>query len=191
MKQQLLVAALGMALVAPLAAHAEGGYVGVNVGSAEQKASVDNMGSESKSKTGYKLYGGYDFTKNFGVEAGYVDFAKIESSDGSVSSSLHPTAVYVAATGILPLNEQFSLFGKVGVSMNHTKATVSNGVASANGSDDRTTALIGVGAAYNVSKNLAVVAEYEDFGKVLKVSDAGIEGNLKVTMFSLGLRYKF
>jgi OOP family OmpA-OmpF porin len=191
MKQTFLAVAITAALAVPFAAHAEGAYIGANVGHVNQKASVDDLGSETESKTGYKLYGGFDFSKNFGVEGGYVDFGKSSGSgtDGvdTFSYSLKPTGVYVAVTGTLPLSEQFSLFGKVGASFNHTKARVTLNADSASGSDNRTSTLIGIGAAYNFNKNLALVAEYEDFGKVIKDDDA----SLKVNMFSIGLRYHF
>lgn len=190
MKQKLLVAALGMALVAPLAAHAEGGYIGVNVGNSDQKFSAEGD-SETISKTGYKLYGGFDFTKNFGIEGGYVDFGKVSTSytvgGDSVSASAKPTAAYVAATGTLPLNEQFSVFGKVGVSFNQTKFKVAVNSDSDSATDNRSSLLLGIGAAYNFTKNFAVVAEYENFGKVVKADDA----SLKIDLFSVGLRYKF
>ncbi|MES2025295.1 MAG: porin [Pseudomonadota bacterium] len=193
MKKQLLLAVLGTALVSPLAAHAEGAYVGVNVGRAEQKVSIAE-GSVKDHTTGYKLYGGYGFNQNFGVEGGYVDFGKgsisaTDAGSGVTSTvSSKPRSFYLAATGTLPLNEQFSLFAKLGVSFNRTKIHFEDTTGdSENSSKNRTSALIGIGATYNFSKNLALVAEYEDFGKVLK--EDGVD--LKANLLSIGLRYKF
>ncbi|MFJ7567609.1 outer membrane protein [Herminiimonas sp. NPDC097707] len=191
MKKQLLLALLGTALTVPLAAYAEGAYVGVNVGRAEQKVSIAE-GSLKDHTTGYKLYGGYGFNQNFGVEGGYVDFGKGSASvtNAGVTSTISakPRSFYLAATGTLPLNEQFSLFAKLGVSFNRTKIHFEDTTGdSENSSKNRTTALIGIGAAYNFTKNLALVAEYEDFGKVLK--EDGVD--LKANLLSIGLRYKF
>lgn len=191
MKKQLLVVLLGTALAAPIAAYAEGAYVGFNAGRAEQKVSIEE-GSLKDNKTGYKLYGGFGFNQNFGVEAGYVHFGKLSASGtngvDTASISSKPQALYVAATGTLPLNDQFSLFAKLGVSFNRTKvSTVLNGVPDGSGTENRTTALLGIGAAYNFTKNLALVAEYEDFGKVIK--EDGVD--LKANLLSIGLRYKF
>jgi OOP family OmpA-OmpF porin len=179
MKKQVLVAILGSALALPLAAQAEGGYVGVNVGSAKTKESFDGI-SRSEKNTGYKLYGGFDFTKNFGAEIGYVDFGKVSDPIGSYKTR----AFYAAATGTLPLNEQFSLLAKVGVTANRLKWNENGGDS---GTEKNTNAMFGVGAAYNFTKNLSVVAEYENFGKAVDEAD----GNVKVDLFSVGLRYKF
>jgi OOP family OmpA-OmpF porin len=191
MKKQLLVVLLGSALAAPLAAYAEGAYVGVNVGRSDQKLTLDGIGSISDSGTGYKLYGGYGFNKNFGLEGGYIKLGTGKASyvdgpdSGTISSK--PSALYVAATATLPVNDQFSLFAKVGAAFNRTKLeAVENGVSSSE-KKHRTTALLGIGAAYNVTKEVAIVAEYEDFGKIAKVDGA----HLKANLLSIGLRYKF
>ncbi|MFI5444782.1 outer membrane beta-barrel protein [Polaromonas sp. UC242_47] len=191
MKKQLLLAFVGTALLAPWAAQAEGAYVGVNVGRAEQKASIAE-GSLKDNSTGYKLYGGYALNQNFGLEGGYVDLGKasVSSRNGAVTSKISskPNAFYLAATGTLPLNDQFSLFAKLGVSLNHTKIHFEDTTgANENSSKRRTTALIGIGAAYNISKEMALVAEYEDFGKIARADGLDLKANL----FSIGLRYKF
>ncbi|MFM2089140.1 MAG: hypothetical protein RLZZ237_4009 [Pseudomonadota bacterium] len=185
MKKQLFAVVVGAALAFPLFAQAEGAYVGGNIGRSELKLSGDGSGKENK--TSFKAYAGYDFTANFGVEGGYVDFGKLKNNDSGVSSSWETNALYVAATGTLPLNEQFSLLAKVGVTRNHTKISASAGTLSISGSQNKTAALIGVGAAYNINKNLAAVAEYEHFGKTL--DEGGF--NVKASQFSVGLRYKF
>lgn len=187
--KKTLIALLGTALALPLAAQAEGGYFGVNVGRAENKLSFEGE-SEKDRGSGYKLYGGYDFTKNFGVEAGYVRLAKWSGSDADLgaSASYKPSAVYVAATGTLPLSDQFSLLGKVGVTRNRAKLSASIvGIGSGSETYNNTTAMFGVGAAYNFTNNFSAVAEYENFGKVLDEEGVTIKGN----MISLGLRYKF
>lgn len=169
MKKQLLVALLGTALALPIVAQAEGAYVGVNVGRSEIKAN----GGFKDHDTAFKLSGGYDFDKTFGVEAGYVDLGKSEGVKGS--------AFYVAGTGNFAINEQFSLFAKVGISANRVK------VERTNTKFNNTAPIIGVGAAYNFSKTFSLVGEYENFGKVVDENNLSV----KADMFSVGLRYKF
>jgi OmpA-OmpF porin, OOP family len=190
MKKHLLAALVTSAFAFPMAAHAAGSYVGINAGSVEHKASIDGA-SDSENKTGFKVYGGYGFTENFGVELGYANLGKVSSSindgfdNGSLTYKSH--AVYLAGTATLPLTPQFSLFGKAGITANRGKLS-----ATLNGESDsftrtNTTAMFGVGAEFNFSKNLSVVAEYENFGKVIDEN----EGNTKAQMVSVGLRYKF
>ena len=186
MKKQLFAVVVGAALAFPLFAQAEGAYIGANVGRSELKLS-DEEGSIKKSDTGYKAYAGYDFTQNFGAEAGYVDFGKLTQNDGGAKLEVKNHAFYVAATGTLPLNEQFSLFAKAGVSQNRTKVSYSELNFSESESHNKTSALFGIGAAYHFDKKLSLVAEYENFGTV--ASEDG--SKLKADMFSIGLRYKF
>lgn len=193
MIKQLGVVVIGAALMTPFMAQAEGAYVGFNAGRSNQKVNLYNEGTYKDSATAYKLYGGYEFNRYFGVEGGYVNMGKTKfpfiSSIGTPGiSDVKTNAFYVAATGIVPINEQFSVFGKLGMSRNSTK--IRDVVASVVTSDykqTRTTPLIGIGAAYQFSKNLAAVVEYENYGKVVK--DVG--GNVKTNLFSVGLRYKF
>lgn len=127
----------------------------------------------------------------FGVEVGYADLGKdsASGSDGinTASFSIKPKAVYLAATGTLPMNEQLSLFAKVGASANHTELNATFNGASDSSTEKRTTAMFGIGVAYNFSKNCAMVGEYENFGKVIQEDGA----ELKADMLSLGVRYKF
>jgi OOP family OmpA-OmpF porin len=185
MKKQLFAAVVSAALAFPLFAQAEGAYIGANVGRSELKLSIDQEGTNKKSNTGYKAYAGYDFTQNFGAEAGYVDFGKVNRTIDGTTLEAKSHAFYAAATGTLPLNEQFSLFAKAGVSQNRTKISISD--ASGSESKNKTSAIFGIGAAYHFDKKLSLVAEYENFGKV--ASEGG--DKLKADLLSIGLRYKF
>lgn len=186
MKHSIIIAAIA-ALAAPLAAQADNAYIGANVGRAEQKMSVQDVASDKESSTGFKLYGGFDYTKNYGVEVGYVDFRKVEKSALGYGVSSKPESIYVAATGTLPLNEQFSLFGKLGVAVNHTKINVWEPGYTGETTKTQTNAMIGVGASFALNKNVSFVAEYENFGKVAKENGDSI----KADMLSVGVRYKF
>jgi OmpA-OmpF porin, OOP family len=185
MKKQLFAVVVGAALAFPLFAQAEGAYVGGNIGRAELKAGGDGFGKENK--TSFKAYAGYDFTANFGVEGGYVGFGKVKGNDGTESSSGDTSALYAAVTGTLPLNEQFSLLAKVGITRNETKIKIDDTNFHFSSTENKTSALIGVGGAYNINKNLSAVAEYEHFGKTLQLGDS----HIKASQFSVGLRYKF
>lgn len=186
MKRTILLAVLA-ALAGTAAAQSQGAYVGGNVGRAEQKVSLDGFGSEKDHDTGFKLYGGYNFTQNFGLEAGYADLGKLERSAFDETVSIEPTSVYFAATGTVPLDAQFSLFGKAGVARTEVKGTVSGFGFRESGKENRTSGYFAVGAAYAINNNFSVVAEYEYFGKIYKEEGADVKAN----MVSVGVRYKF
>jgi OmpA-OmpF porin, OOP family len=190
MKKTFAIAILAAGFAAPFAAHAQGAYIGLNVGQATHKVD-DTAGvttvSRDQTQTAYKVYGGYNFNKYFGVEGGYADFGSSKNvyrvSGTNVTLNYKAQAVYAAAVGNLPLNDQFSLFGKLGVTNNHASANASAGGVTARVSGNKSSALIGVGAAYNVTKNVAVALEYEDYGKTAE--------DAKANMWSLGVRYHF
>ncbi len=188
MNPKIVGAVLATVLAVPFAAQAQyqnqqsalnTSYLGLNVGSTDQKLRVDGFGSRTDSNTGVKLYGGYGFNENFGLEAGFVDFGKGRLN----SASSKPQALYLAATGTLPVNDQFSLFAKAGLAASRTKLQAPG----YSRSENRATPVIGVGAAFNFSPNVAMVVEYEDFGKVAKKDGF----NIKANMASVGVRYKF
>lgn len=185
MKNTILFAMLA-ALVGTAAAQSQGAYVGGSVGRAEQKLS---FGDIKDNDTGFKLFGGYNFNQNFGLEGGYVDLGKLERSGNGARVSFEPTSAYFAATGTLPLDAQFSLFGKAGVASTEVKANAAAGNLTVDDKATRTSAYLSVGAAYAINANLSVVAEYEYFGKVAKFEDS--DDNLKANMISVGVRYKF
>lgn len=185
MKPTILFAMIA-ALAAPLAAQAQGAYIGGNVGRSEQKLDIEGF-SFKDSNTAYKLYGGYNFTQNFGIEGGVADLREAEISENGGRIASKPVSTYFAATGTLPLNEQFALFGKAGVAVTHVKFTASAPGYYANASDNQTSPYVGVGASFALNKNIAFVAEYEYFGKIAKDGDA----HVKADLLSVGVRYKF
>ena len=190
MKKLLSAALAATAFAFPLAAQAAGAYVGASVGSVEHKLTVDGD-SASADKTGAKLLVGYGFTDYFGVELGYAHLGRLSgsASDGinSASLSYKAQALYLAGTATLPLGSQFSLFAKGGIAANHAKGRVTLNGETKNGRSGNATGMFGVGAAYSVTSALAIVAEYENFGKVLDKNEA----HTKAQMVSVGLRYKF
>lgn len=185
MKRTILLAVLA-ALAGTAAAQTT--YIGGNVGRAEQKISVDGIGSLKDHDTSYKLYAGYNFNQNFGLEAGYADLGELKQSSGIYSISTEPTSVYFAATGTLPLEAGFSLIGKVGIARTEVKAHAAIGNLRDSDKASRSTTYASIGGAYAINTNFSVVAEYEYFGKIAKFEDGG---DLKANTISVGVRYKF
>nr|WP_217344642.1 porin family protein [Noviherbaspirillum sp. L7-7A]MBV0878807.1 porin family protein [Noviherbaspirillum sp. L7-7A] len=190
MNKTFIAAMLASAFLFSASAHAAGAYLGANIGSAQHKLSIDGESGKER-KTAVKLYGGYAFDENFGIEAGYVRLGKISDSDtdgfNTVSLNYRARALYVAGTAALPLSPEFSVFAKAGITGNNGKVTARFNGMSESMSRTNTTAMFGVGAEYSFAKNMSVVAEYENFGKVIDEND----GNTKAQMVSVGLRYKF
>jgi OOP family OmpA-OmpF porin len=184
----VILPAAFLAVSAPAAAQQSD--MGLYIGGAYGMSSfdIDTAGitnpSVDDSDSGFKIFGGYQFSRNWGVEVGYVDFGKAGIS-GSIlgipfTSDLGVTALTVAGTGTMPMNESFSLLGKVGMWNWDAKASVAALGTAGSASDSGTDLFFGVGLRYNLSKNLGLQLEVEQYS-----------GDDSITYTSLGLRYKF
>src|SRR5712691_280449 len=138
MKKILVTMALGAAFAAaPASAQV---YVGAGLGIAHTDSS----------ETSWKILGGYQHDRHWGIEAAYTDLG---SYRGSSADSLS-----LAFTGTLPLDRRWALIAKAGVASNRTRAA---------GSSDRADALVGIGVAYAVNRRFGLRLEYEQYGKVV------------------------
>ncbi len=201
---------VALAIIAsPLAmAQDSGWYAGANVG--QSSAKIDNaritsglLGSgfnttsiaNDDKGTGYKLYGGYQFNKNFALEGGYFDLGKFGFNattvpNGTLSGNIKLRGLNLDAVGILPITEKFSAFGRVGVNYADARdsftGTGSVNVLNPNPSKRDTNLKLGLGLQYALTESLAMRAEVERY----RVNDAvGNKGD--VDLVSVGLVYRF
>ena len=171
---------------------------GVNSSTTVLGAPVTASGGDT-TKTGWKLYGGYQFTQNWGIEAQYTDLGNRTVNvtvgppvnlGGSTVISANQWAL--SGTGTLPLSNDFYLMAKLGATRNHIgggNLTIA-GVSAAVGGTNRTDLLAGIGAGYNFTKNIGVRLEYENFGKM--ASNNGINGgSIKADYWSASVKYAF
>lgn len=164
-KVAVAVAALA---VSAFASAQQQGYVGLSAG----ESWTDTNGGD-KRDTAYKLYAGYDFHRNWGVEGGWADLGKPNYPQGEGRE----TAWFIAGRGILPINEQFNAFAKLGATRNKLDL---------GGDKTRTDLLAGVGAEYNFNKQVGLRLEYEDFGKF---GDDSF-GKHRANLWTLGVTFK-
>lgn len=158
--KKLLVAAIAAATLFAGQASAQL-YLGAGVGSSK----TDNR------EDSWKLYGGYQFNPTWGVELGYNDLGQYRGADMESWS--------LAGTGTMPLNERWSLLGKLGAAFNRPQFA---------GADDRTALLVGLGVGYSLSRNVGLRVEYEDFGRLSK---GGVGSGSKGNNVSLSMKYLF
>ncbi|HEY0063595.1 MAG TPA: outer membrane beta-barrel protein [Telluria sp.] len=182
MKKNLLIALIAAASIAPVAASAQV-YLGGTVGYANQKATFDDVGSVKDHDVSGSFFGGYQFTKNFGAELGYVDLNKMRFEEDA-SITVHPTVTYLAATGSFPLNDKFALTAKIGVASTSTRFSAFE-VASEKTRE--TTPVLGFGVSYAITPEVLAIAQYENFGKVVKEDG----GHLKAQNIGFGVRVSF
>ncbi|MGS0754620.1 hypothetical protein ACVBEH_07810 [Roseateles sp. GG27B] len=109
----VLTAAILAASLGALPAHAENLYVGAALGVPHFGAGANGINGVTGQGSGVssKLYGGYQVTPNFALEAGVADLGHINNGVGSVSSQ----GTFLDAVGLRPLNNKWSLLGSLGV----------------------------------------------------------------------------
>jgi OOP family OmpA-OmpF porin len=91
------------------------------------------------------------------------------------------SAFTLSVLGVLPISEQFSVFGKVGLFKWEAEFSDTTGGVPFSGDDDGSDVSFGLGVAYNFTRNFGLRAEYELF----KTEDAD------VNLLSVGVVWKF
>lgn len=207
---------LGVAALAMFGASAvlgqgtDGWYAGGNVGRA--RATIDDARITSglrgqglattgiedhEGDNGYKLFGGFQFNRNLGVEFGYFDLGKFgymaqTAPAGSLTGDMRVNGWNADVVGTLPLVGKLSALGRAGViSVRAEDQFSSTGAArvphaSASPSQRSSGIKYGAGLMYDFTERVAMRVEGERY----RLKDAvGNRGH--VDMLSVGLVYRF
>ena len=190
---------LGLAALAVIAspfavADDSGWYGGVNIG--RSRANIDDeritsslvgQGSTTTSitddnrDTGYKLFGGYKFNRNFALEGGYFNLGRFgytatttTGPAGTLTGNIKLQGLNLDAVGILPITEKFSAFGRVG--MNYAEARdnfASTGnvpvLANPNPSKREANYKFGAGLQYDFTQSLGMRLEAERYLSLIHI----------------------
>jgi OOP family OmpA-OmpF porin len=186
-KKTVLVLMAAFAISIPAFAADTGGYLVGSVGQSKFK-DLDTTGianaSVKDTDTGIKLGGGYAFNRNLAVEGAYVDFGKATASAGGQTVEAKASGLVVVGVGMLPLNNQFTLLGRLGVINGTVKLSGPGGSESAT----KLKTTFGIGVAYSLTSQFAVRADYDSYKKL---GDNNTTGESDVSLISIGVVYKF
>jgi OOP family OmpA-OmpF porin len=165
----------------PVFADDAGFFVGLDYSMLTQANSGTT--SSTLSSGSYRLDAGYNFNKNWGVELG--TFGNGTTSNGS-GNAMAPNTTYVAAVGTIPLNDKFDVFAKAGAVMGQQTGA---GVTSCTMCGAQSVLMYGVGADYNINKQLGIRLQYENFGNT--VTSATGSTQAIASDVALGVMFKF
>ena len=194
MKKILGATIVAATFLTSFSAYAEGAYVSIDGGQANYSGDLA-QGWDPNNSFSYQIAGGYNFTPMWGVEVGYAGLGKLNRpltvSGVSVGAELNTKSYYLAATGTFPMNDKFSLFGKLGVANNKTDISGNAlGVNVGVGTTNTTGLLAAVGGAYKLADNFTGTLAYTYFGNNdFDIAGAKLEGT--VAAWTVGLKYKF
>ena len=200
MKKIIMGAALAASLLSTQVIADTGVYVGADFQAVKYDTGISNLTGTAKldeKDSGYKLLVGYNFTKNFGVEAHYADFGEASISgnagdrftiDGTTLQfnqtgkiTVGAKSIGLAAVGRTELGSDFGAFIKAGLHKAELEYGVAAATASASSTDSKTKVFGAIGIDYAITPQFLVSTELNMY----KFEDGDLTG------VSLGLRYKF
>ena len=212
------------------AADEKGWYLGAGYG--QSKADIDKAETNrlltvsgytspsttaDETDTGWKLFGGYQFTRNWAVEFAYVDLGKVTVNPRGTVTGV--TDVYrgegtakgwsLAGVGTVMVSDSFGVFGKLGAfrwdldtkcslvtnatGIGTCAGTTGPSAGPANRSASGTDLTYGVGLKYNLTKQTSLRVEWEQFKDIgSKFNATGTSGTSQadVNLISIGIQYK-
>lgn len=191
----LAVAAIGFAS-AVHAAEPTNYYVGGTVGGTVVKARDfdidDDKDGDGRLSAG--LFGGLRLAalpigRGWPVyaELGYQDIArhklnyKVAGGTSELTASGH--SLYLAAKVDVPLTDNFSLYGKLGVARNTVHGTTPAGQVPINIDGSKTSPLVGFGVQYSFDSGVSLRTELTDFGRS--------SSNSRAAGLNFGVAYRF
>ena len=210
--QLLSLAGIGtlMTLSAAPAAAQEGGYYygGLSLGKSQAKIDEERINarllasgltttgmSKDERDTAFKLFGGYQFNRNFAVEAGYFNLGKFGFTStttpaGTLNGQIKLQGFNLDLVGTLPLTENLSAIGRVGAqrasARDRFSGTGAVAVLNANPRKSEVNYKLGAGLQYAFNPSLLMRAEAERY----RINDAvGNRGD--VNLFSVSLIIPF
>lgn len=133
-----------------------------------------------------KLFGGYMFDRNVGLELEFIDFGSFLGA--APSEEWSATSFNFSLVGVLPLpnpNSNFSVFGKAGANAWNVDDTLpSFGSFSTSG----TNLSYGVGAQVDFNPNVSANVQWQRFNNV---GDPAITGRSDLRLVTMNLVYHF
>jgi OOP family OmpA-OmpF porin len=197
----VLLGSSGLITASQASAQAQQSAAGFYVGGSLGQSSFDKeivrelltSGRVDTSDTGFKVFGGYQFNRNFGLELAYVDLGKASYSGSFVlpppngqtisvtGANVEVTGVNLSAVGAWPVATNFDVFGKIGFLSWEDKASGLADGAPFSDKIDGTDLSFGFGASWHLTRNVRLRVEWERF----RVDDTDAD------LFSVGAVYRF
>jgi opacity protein-like surface antigen len=218
----LAMMSLGI-LAAPAMADETGFYVGANalsLLSTYRRTDIDRAFTSALTETGssftmgpssverahysWQVNFGYMLTRNFGVEASFLDLGKFHYSGfGSTTADGSPSEVHLdldvrshgpalAAVGVLPMTNFWDLEARVGAMQAKTKSSfstlVGDGSHSGDFSENSTVVMASIGTAFTVTPHIVLRVDYL---RLQHIKEKALDRGFNVDGAGAGVAYVF
>lgn len=147
--------------------------------------------SRNERDTAYRLFGGYQFNRYLGLEAGVFGlgtfgFSSTTVPEGTLTGQIKLQGLSLDLVGTLPLSERWSVIGRIGAQGAHARdsfrGTGAVSVANANPSKSEVNYKVGAGLQYEINPSFFLRGEVERY----RINDAvGNRGDIDVWSLSL------
>lgn len=196
MKSRAVIALVGLVTAAfTLPANAQNPnafYAGASIGQSSAKDFCNGLSGPGVTcddqDTAWKVFGGYQFHPNVAIELGYADLGEAKASGGGATFTDKATAWDLTGVGSWSFANQFSVYGRFGFYHGEVKSDASLvGFGSASDSKTTTDITFGLGARYDITRNIGVRAEWQRYADMKDAAD----GKSDVDVLSIGVVYVF
>jgi OOP family OmpA-OmpF porin len=155
----LFAAAIVLLEVSPPAG-AQEAYLGASYlsSSGEFDTSVESFDPDD---SGWKLFGGYNFNKYWGMELAFYDLGNLEDSGTSGTFSADVSVYDLGFRGILPVGERFEIAAKLGFSNVSVDSSLTGPIGTTRAEASDWEFAYGLGLAFKIGKRFGLRAEWE------------------------------
>jgi len=183
-----LATALGLPGI--VSAQDAGFYAGVSAGQGRYNNGCAGLvnagltGSCDEKDAAWKIFGGYQFNRIFGAEAGYTKHGEAHIRGTLGSAQAVASGFEMVGVATMPVSGQFAAYGKAGFlrwDVDLSGAGISIG-------DTGTSMTLGAGFQYHFTKRLAARAEWQRYSDV---GNDNTTGQSDIDVLSIGLVIKF
>ncbi len=142
-------------------------YIGASIGQSDLGDACGGLSSCDDKDTAWKVFGGYQINRTFGVELGYTNLGEVSVP----GAGAEVTAWELLGIAAIPLGP-VSVYGKLGFARGEVKGTG----ALAGVSDTSTDLTYGIGVQYDFTKQIGIRGEWQryDFDDKVDVLSIGV-----------------
>jgi OmpA-OmpF porin, OOP family len=196
-----MLAALFAAPAAAQGSDASGIYLGGSLGYSQYKDTCKNLFIPCDDEdTAWRIFGGYQFNRNWAAELGFGDFGETHGSGpipagGEAAFRTRSYGVDLTGIGTFYLTQRLSLFGRLGAYMGRTTRDIEfTNFPNVHEAKTNSGVTYGAGVGYNLGR-LGLRVEWQRYDNIGTNQNSGIEGGAsgtdEVDVFSLALLFRF
>ncbi len=160
-------------------------YAGIALGETTVSEACKRVRSDcDDSDVGLKVFGGFQISRHWGLEAAYVDLGQVTaalSSSGTPSITARIEGFTLSGAGTVPLSKKFDFFAKAGLFRWQIEAARFGRFATQRQTQDGTDFTFGAGMVFRFTEDMRLRAMWEQF------SDIGDRNTSDIHLFSGGM----